>query len=143
MPASQILDDIWGTKPWPHVWHGFTAGSNETFKKNWGIHYVTPAAIHWLSAEPLLEDMEFDPQVAGLDWCVFGAESGSKARRCEVSWIRRGVRRCQEAGAKVYVKQLGTRPYLNGDPLKLKSYKGEDWLEWPKDLRIREFPEVA
>ena len=93
----------------------------------------------WI-AEGLLEDMEFDPLVTGLSWYVFGGESGTKARRCEVSWIRRGVRRCQEAGAKVYVKRLGTRPHPNGDPLKLESYKGEDW---PEDLRIREFPDVA
>lgn len=73
------------------------------------------------------------PVERGIDWLIVGGESGPKARPCDIAWVRSIVSQCRAAGVPVFVKQLGSRHGLN-DP------KGGDPLEWPVDLRVREFP---
>jgi protein gp37 len=89
-----------------------------------------------------------------IDWVIVGGESGSKARPCNVEWVRSIVRQCREAGVPCFVKQLGAEPSVaaneaagmrrRGTPgawrLALNDPKGGDWAEWPEDLRVREFP---
>lgn len=84
-----------------------------------------------------------------IHWVIFGGESGPNARGCDVAWIHDGVKQCRAAGVKVFVKQLGAKPYQSpehegatGYALPLKDRKGSDIEEWPADLRIREFPSV-
>ena len=116
----------------------------------------TPAALRFLSIEPLLEDLgEID--LNGIGWIIVGGESGPGARSCDLAWIRSVVRQCREQGVPVFVKQLGAAA---SDPpnglagrslsvpreaaklisLRLKSPKGGDPSEWPDDLRVREMP---
>jgi len=98
-----------------------------------------------------------------LDWLIVGGESGPGARPFDVAWARSAVRQCREAGVPIFVKQLGRIPTCAPDErrgtevrfdgamkgwtldggrpvLLLKSAKGGDPSEWPKDLRVREFP---
>ena len=66
----------------------------------------TPAAVRFLSVEPLLEDLgELD--LTGIHWVIVGGESGPRARPCRVAWIRRVVDQCRAQGVPVFVKQLG------------------------------------
>ena len=68
---------------------------------------------------------------------------GSKnARPCNVEWIRSIVRQCQAAQVPIFVKQLGSLPYVDVEvgTAKLKHPKGGDIEEFPEDLRVREFP---
>lgn len=68
----------------------------------------TPAALRFLSLEPLLEDLgELD--LRGIGWCIVGGESGPGARPCRVEWIRSVVKQCAAAGTSCFVKQLGSR----------------------------------
>jgi protein gp37 len=84
----------------------------------------TPAAVRFLSCEPLLEAVDLTafmggPYVglpgdvvhpnynAGLHWVIVGGESGAKAMPCRVEWIRSAVLQCRAAGVPVFVKQLG------------------------------------
>lgn len=96
-----------------------------------------------------------------LDWVIVGGESGgSNARPCNIAWIRSIVEQCRDAGVPCFVKQLGSRPYMDGSDgerfdwpcgftvsggktwLNLVDRKGGDPAEWPEDLRVREFPNV-
>jgi protein gp37 len=91
---------------------------------------------------------------AHLDWLIVGGESGHGARPFDVAWARSAVEQCQEAGTACFVKQLGAQPraHIFKRPLThdefgssafdvpLKSGKGNDPAEWPRDLRVREFP---
>lgn len=87
-----------------------------------------------------------------LNWAIIGGESGKGARPCNVEWIRGIKDQCSAAGVPVFVKQLGARPirdiqdavggYLGDEGLGLSDKKGGDMAEWPKDLRVREFPTV-
>lgn len=135
----------------PNVWLGGTCGHSKSLPNVHALIRRT-AAVRFISAEPLLEDItewlspseDFsrDDQFDGVDWVIIGGESGPGARPFDLAWARSLIALCRDLGAAVFVKQLGARPMLNGAPLKLKDRKGEDWSEWPEDLRIREFPGV-
>ena len=97
-------------------------------------------------------DAEFMDTSATLDWCIWGGESGPNARRCDLQWIRDGVRQCREAGVPAFVKQLGSnagrrlskgKDPLSWSPYRTKDGKGADPEEWPDDLRVQQFPQLA
>lgn len=88
---------------------------------------------------------------ATLGWIVQGGESGRAARPFNLAWGRQTIADCKKAGVPCFTKQLGKMPYEgDGDPFKDSNCKlfpldldpvhGADWLEWPEDLRVREFP---
>jgi protein gp37 len=133
-----------GTDPsWPlnNVWLGVSVEN-----KKHGVPRIrhlqrTPAAVRFLSIEPLLEDVgELD--LSGIHWVIVGGESGRNARPCDLMWIRNVVQHCRRAGVPCFVKQLGARPTSYGEALRLTHPKGGDIAEWPQDLRGREMPEV-
>jgi protein gp37 len=77
-----------------------------------------------------------------FDWVIVGGESGNnngpyKYRPCELSWIERIVKDCQNNHIPVFVKQLGTHL---AKELKLKDRHGTDIKEFPLHLQIQEFP---
>src|SRR5262249_17070853 len=108
-----------------------------------------PRHILGLSVEPLLADVvpalrEQHPDLPSwLSWAKVGGESdqeGAPARPCAVEWLR-GLRDFLRGGTTaVFVKQLGSRPTLGGQELRLADGHGGDWNEWPADLRVREMP---
>lgn len=86
---------------------------------------------------------------SALDWVIVGGESGQRARSLDLAWIRAIVDQCAAAYVPVFVKQIGARPYDThpNDPsrhreLRPRDRKGGNPLEWPDDLRVRQFPKV-
>ncbi len=100
-----------------------------------------PAKIRGLSVEPLLEPLSLD--LKGIAWVIVGGESGHYARPFHLEWARDLREQCREQGVAFFVKQLGAKPFENGQPLKLHDRHGGDWQEWPEDLRIREMPDSS
>ena len=98
----------------------------------------TPAAVRFLSLEPLLGPLP-SLDLTGIDWAIIGGESGPGARAMDIGWARELVSRCREAGTAVFVKQLGS---VLGRELGAGS-KGGGMDAWPEDLRVREFPQAA
>lgn len=101
------------------------------------------SAVRGLSIEPLLE--EFEPStlnLEGIDWVILGGESGSLdiVSTFDLGWARRMIAHCRSQCVAVFVKQLGRKPVLNGEIVKLKDGHGGGWEEWPEDLRVRELP---
>jgi protein gp37 len=101
-----------------------------------------------------------EPSLSRIHWVIVGGESGPHARPCDLAWVRSLVQQCKTAGTPAFVKQLGARPVEGlcmrftdgprthlaeqvGQWLKLADSKGGNWFEWPADLRVRQFPEVA
>jgi protein gp37 len=82
---------------------------------------------------------------ARISWVIVGGESGTGARPFDIAWARGIVAQCREAGVPVFVKQMGDNPVENGVAIKsrFKAHHGADPNEWPEDLRVQEFPEVA
>jgi protein gp37 len=140
--------------PSRHIWHGVSV-ENQRFADERIAELVnTRAAVRFLSLEPLLEhvDLMADSHFFRnfIHWVIVGGESGPKARRCEVAWVRSIVAQCQRVGVPVFVKQLGANPIgtfdADGQTVwtieahGLRDKKGGDMAEWPNDLRVREFP---
>lgn len=114
----------------------------------------------FLSLEPLLGPIDLggvfpdyiseDGCRPAISWVIVGGESGSKARECDVAWIRSLRDQCAVSRTPIFIKQLGTRAYRVEDqveklrgakrPMGLRQSKGGDWSEWPLDLRVREMP---
>jgi protein gp37 len=133
---SPRLAKIAGRLPWPdNVWMGVSIETDRY--TNRARHLAaTPAAVKFLSCEPLLGPL---PSLAldGIDWVILGGESGPKARPLDLDWMRDIQQRCVAEGVKVFVKQLGTDwSVTHGHGRK----KGGDPKQWPKDLRVREMP---
>ena len=89
---------------------------------------------------------------AAIDWVIVGGESGPDARPFNVDWAADTIRQCHNSGVACFLKQLGASPMgfsIHELPHGMKGFldskgvdpKGGDWLEWPKDLRVRQFPE--
>lgn len=140
--------------PLPNVWLGVSIENHQAATDRIPHLINTPAAIHFLSCEPLIGPVylhNFYESVPGdcwstwidyLDWVIVGGESGSGARPCDLQWIRGLVKECEYSETAVFVKQLGSMPIDNGNKLKLKNRKGGKIYEFPDDLKIREFPEL-
>lgn len=135
--------------PYPsNVWAMTTVGCKSSLWRIDALREV-PARIRGLSIEPLLEDLG-TLNLGGIHWVIVGGESGHGARPCSLNWIRSIVLQCASAGVACFVKQLGAKPnhWFYGDhnktihPIRLKDRKGGKPLEWPEDLRVRQFPEA-
>ena len=101
---------------------------------------ATPAALRWISFEPLLEDLGA-VDLTGIGWVVIGGESGRRARPFYLRWAEALIEQCRDAGVPVFMKQIGDRPMgLDGQAFAKRADKGGDPAEWPESLRIRQFP---
>jgi protein gp37 len=89
-----------------HIWWGVSVED-----KKYGLPRVTdlqrvPAAVRFLSIEPLLEDLgEFELQ--GIDWAIVGGESGPGARPMRQEWVENVYRTCKRDGVIFFFKQWG------------------------------------
>jgi protein gp37 len=102
-----------------------------------------PAALRFVSIEPLLEELG-PVDLSGIGWVIVGGESGVHARECNLAWIRCVVDQCDAAHVPVFVKQMGARPVGVGAPVQLRRTKGNDPALMPADLAVRRaFPEVS
>lgn len=149
-------DDV-GMKQWPlpNVWLGVSVEDQATADERIPLLLSAPAAVRWISAEPLLEAVDLEslpdgsvPTGKTLDWVVVGGESGPDARPFDLDWARSLVDQCQAAGVAVFVKQLGSRPVREADRerglaaglVRLTDRKGADPAEWPAELRVQQYP---
>jgi len=65
-----------------------------------------PAAVRFLSIEPLLEDVgELD--LAGIHWVIVGGESGAGARPMREEWVVPLRDQCADQGVPFFFKQWG------------------------------------
>lgn len=161
-PVRQIYADgrAEPTSDWPlkNVWLGVSIATQPDADKNIPVLLKCPAAVRFVSAEPLIREVFLQQnwinallcQACGtkaLNWVIVGGESGAYARPCDVAWIRSIVEQCKAAAVPVFVKQLGSnsQEQFGGSGalrprLKSRNIKGGDPSEWPEDLRVREFP---
>jgi protein gp37 len=65
-----------------------------------------PAAVRFLSIEPLLEDLG-SVSLRGIDWVIVGGESGRRARPMHAEWARNLRDLCQRERVPFFFKQWG------------------------------------
>jgi len=141
------LPEDWG-EGWDNVWLGVTVENQKCFERAAVLSKI-PAKIRFISAEPLLEEIDFLARIDGeqvinaFQWVLIGGESGNeygnyRYRPSEIAWYERAIkdlRTCPDVA--IFVKQMGS--HLR-KIMKLKHYHGGEPSEWPEHLRIREFP---
>ncbi len=94
-----------GPEPLPNVWLG-TSIENDSYTFRANHLRDTPAAIRFLSLEPLLGPLP-SLDLTGIDWVIVGGESGPNARPMHPDWVQDIRDRCQAARVPFFFKQWG------------------------------------
>lgn len=90
-----------------NVWLGVSAENRKYGLPRIRALQKTPAAIRFVSAEPLVDDLgELD--LDGIDWIIVGGESGKKARPMKLEWVENIRLQASEQGVAFFFKQWGT-----------------------------------
>lgn len=108
----------WDARPWPlpNVWIGTSVEDQKTADERIPHLIKIPAAVRFLSCEPLLGEIvlswnqngfKVDEKGANLHWCIVGGESGHKARPMHPDWVRSLRDQCKAAGIPFFFKQWG------------------------------------
>jgi protein gp37 len=128
-----LIDWLSGSAP-ANVWLGTSVESQKYADERIPLLLQIPAAVRFLSCEPLLEALRFtarspfhiyehsgkpccverngfhayshnESKNGGIDWVIVGGESGKDRRDCGVEAIVSVAEQCAAAGVPVYVKQ--------------------------------------
>lgn len=114
----------WGTDLPDNVWLGTSVENQQAAFKRIPELLKVPAAVRFLSMEPLLgqvhldlmdgvffdSGMPFDWQrldPPGIHWVIVGGESGPNARSIHPDWVRDIREQCVGAGVPFFFKQWG------------------------------------
>jgi protein gp37 len=141
MPTLERMADRGGdggdlAKQWlygavmPNVWLGVSVENQPAADSRIPHLFRVPAAVRFLSCEPLLDAVDLRRVNIGhdcprydaldgvteftmqrgprIDWVIAGGESGPDARVCRVEWIKSIVTQCKRAKVPCFVKQLGS-----------------------------------
>jgi len=120
-----------------NLWLGVTAENQKTANERIPLLLQIPAAVRFLSLEPLLGEIYIDRKIFDwLRWIIIGCESlGGRAGRFQDDFVSAAmdiVKQCHDAGIAAFVKQIP----LNGKTCK-------DINKFPKELQIREYPKKS
>jgi protein gp37 len=115
------LPPDWG-EGYSNVWLGVTAGCAKSL---WRLDVLNgiPAVLKFVSAEPLLERMDFRPYLPWLGWVITGCERAVKKKRrvMDLDWVRAIDGQCKEFGVPHFFKQAHVnereKPLLDGRAL--------------------------
>ena len=117
--------------PLPNVWLGVSVEDQARADERIPDLLDTPAAVRWVSAEPLLAAVNFWSDAnyplpsggtgsafdwgKGVNWVVAGGESGPNARPMHPDWARSIRDQCEAAGVPFFFKQWGEWAPQNTD----------------------------
>jgi len=110
-------------RPLPNVWFGISAERQNELDERWQYLRETPAAVRFVSMEPLLGPIYFRP--AKPDWIIIGGESGPHHRPMDPAWAAYLITQCKSAGVAAFMKQMAGKAPI------------------PPDLMIRQFPKAS
>jgi protein gp37 len=105
-----------------HIWWGVSVEDRKYGVPRIADLQAAPAAVRFLSIEPLLEDIGV-VDLSGIAWAIVGGESGPGARPMSREWVVSIRRQCRKAGVRFFFKQWGgVRKHLNGRELDGRTY---------------------
>lgn len=102
MAQRGVEADAW---PLPNVWLG-TSIESDRYAFRADHLRKTPAAVRFISAEPLLGPLP-SLDLSGIDWLIVGGESGRGARGMHPAWVRDLRDRCESTPTAFFFKQWG------------------------------------
>ncbi|WP_055074440.1 DUF5131 family protein [Pseudanabaena sp. 'Roaring Creek'] len=152
-----LVPESWRDRFPDNVRIGCTGGTQETYDYRVKLMQQIPAK-NFVSAEPMLEKIDFRLDKYKVDWLILGGQSkqGSlPTEKFDFEWAIDCIYQCKiHALAKTksyetrcnpafFFKQAGSSPHYFGVPIKLGDRNGEDLSDplIPKILKVREFPQ--
>lgn len=154
-----------GARPLPNVWLGVSVEHQAAADERIPLLLETPAAVRFLSCEPLLGPLNLTrwlhccpscgaprpdriadsclycqsyADARGVDWVIIGGESGKFARLMKLDWAVSLLAQCRAAQVPVFMKQLGA---VQATTMNLRDSHGGTMADWPEHLRMREYPQ--
>ncbi len=120
-----------GTQWWPlpNVWLGTSIESDRWVGRANALR-ETPAAVRFISAEPLLGPLP-SLDLTGIHWLIVGGESGLDYRPMEHEWARDLRDRALAAGAAFFFKQSAAYRTEIGMEL-----DGRRWEQYPDNHEV-------
>lgn len=113
-----LLPDDWGPNGYPNVWLGTSIESADAIDNQTHRPVVEradhlrkiPAAVRFISYEPAVGPLADALDLSGIDWVIYGGESGPGYRAEGTSedpklWARDMFHACAEAGVAYFHKQ--------------------------------------
>jgi protein gp37 len=108
----------------PHIWWGVSVEDRLHGLPRIEHLRQAPAAVRFLSVEPLLEDLG-EVNLDGIHWVIVGGESGAGARPLQQEWVLSLRDQCAKASVPFFFKQWGgVRKSKAGRELDGKTYDG-------------------
>lgn len=106
---------------WPaNVWMGVSV-ENQDYAHRVDFLRQVPAAVRFLSCEPLLGPLDLD--LADIHWVIVGGESGHRHRPIETDWVRDIRDQARAADVAFFFKQWGgVRSKARGRTLDEQNY---------------------
>ena len=114
--------------PLPNVWLGVSVETQEYVGRTATI-LQCPAALYFLSCEPMLGPLDLSEYIARVNWVICGGESGPRARPMDYEWAASLKDQCVDASVPFWFKQMGDY-YIAGH--KVHTLDGRTWDEVPK-----------
>jgi protein gp37 len=105
-----------------NVWLGTSAENQEMWDKRLPLLMGIPAAVHFVSAEPLLGEIEMG--IWRPEWLIVGGESGPGARTMERKWVESLRDQCDERTAFLFKQWGGVRKEKTGRELDGRTWDG-------------------
>ena len=99
---KRFLPPDWGNG-YPNVWIGTTIEDMRVANRADFLRDI-PARIRFVSYEPALGPLD-DLDLTGIDWVIYGGESGPGFRPEDKEWARVMHRKCAEANVAFFHKQ--------------------------------------
>lgn len=147
--------------PHPRIWLGVSVEDQAAANERILLLLDTPAAVRWISAEPLLGPVDLNRILvnaergfhasalheqhddcyyqsnAQLDWVVVGGESGPKARPMHPDWARSLRDQCAAAGVPFLFKQWGEwfPTSIGQSGSQLGAWNGDDFMPGWGDIK--------
>ena len=140
-----LRSDTFKSWPFPNVWLGVSVENQKAANERIPVLLDTPAAVRFVSCEPLLEPVDITPYVSytdycpahdygdpgyppaecsychrvpGIDWVIAGPETGPGARAMDLDWARSLRDQCTKAKVPFFYKP--------------GALDGEKWEQYPK-----------
>ncbi len=124
----------WAADPLPNVWLG-TSIENDRWVQRADELRATPAAVRFISAEPLLGPLP-SLDLTDIHWLIVGGESGPEHRSIHADWVRDLRGSANAHGVAFFFKQWGGRIAKSGG----RDLDGREWSEFPS---VEQVPEAA
>lgn len=136
----------WLDEPRPNVFLGTTAETQADADRRLPESLKVPAAVHFVSVEPMLENMDLTrwlpPDKGGgdrpldgrrafwptVDWVICGAESGHGARPMNEAWVKALRDQCESTDTAFFYKQK----LVDRKKVSLPLLDGRQWAEFPE-----------